>query len=253
MAVRFTAGVRTALAEAAATATGTVQRKDPSTDRSGGPAGNARLTAWCGLVLLVVFGIECVTLISLRTMLTAHIVIGVFLVPLVLLKSATTGWRIARYYLGSAAYRSAGPPPLVLRVLGPMVVLTGLAVLGSGLALIPLGPATFSPVLTVAGLGLDALTIHQASFAAWLVVTGLHVLLRTTTAVRLAAGTDTRPHPVPGTLARLGALMTTLVLGAAASAGVLQLSGAWTAGHHGPPARTQHLREQRAAGHHRVR
>ena len=60
-------------------------------------------------------------MLSLHSMLSAHILIGAVLVPLVLLKTATTGWRILRYYVGSKAYRIAGPPPLLLRVLGPLV------------------------------------------------------------------------------------------------------------------------------------
>ena len=119
-------------------------------------------------------------------MISVHILVGALLIPLVLLKTATTGWRIARYYLGSDDYRQAGPPPLLLRVLGPLVVLAGLAVLGSGLALIALGSGTFTPIGSVAGFSVNALTVHQASFIAWLVITGLHVLTRTVPAVQLA-------------------------------------------------------------------
>ena len=127
------------LDEVVSTALGEVHRDDPALPRTGGPAGNARLTAWAGVVLLVLFLVECFTLLGLDQMLSVHIVVGAMLVPLALLKTATTGWRIARYYAGSPMYREAGPPPLLLRTLGPLVIFTALAVLGSGLALIPLG------------------------------------------------------------------------------------------------------------------
>ena len=49
--------------------------------RTGGPAGNARLTAWTGLVLLVLFLVEGVTLLSLDSLVGVHILIGAALVP----------------------------------------------------------------------------------------------------------------------------------------------------------------------------
>ncbi len=225
---RLPATTPAALTDVLATATGTSHRDDPVTGRTGGPAGNARLTAWSGLLLLGGFLAECVTLISLRSMLAAHIVLGAFLVPLVLLKTATTGWRILRYYLGSAAYRRAGPPPLLLRLLGPLVVFTGLAVLGSGLALVALGPATFTPIFTAGGVRIDPLTVHQASFVAWLAVTGLHVLARTVPAVQIAAGSKPQRHRVPGVTSRVATLLLTATLGAAVSAVVLHRAGDWT-------------------------
>src|SRR3954463_14190309 len=158
------------------TALGTAHRDDPALPRTGGPAGNARLTAWAGIALLALFLVECVTLLGLDRMISVHILVGAMLVPLALLKTATTGWRIVRYYAGDPAYRQAGPPPTVLRLLGPLVVLTSLPVLGSGLALVPLGDAAHDTLLARAGQRVDAITIHQACFVAWLIVVGLHTL-----------------------------------------------------------------------------
>jgi hypothetical protein len=221
-------GPATALNELLSTAAGVSHREDPVAPRTGGPAGNARLTAWTGLALLAFFLAESVTLLSVGHLITAHILIGAFLVPLVILKTATTGWRIARYYLGSPEYRQAGPPPTLLRLLGPLVVLTGLAVLGSGLALIALGRSTFSPIVTIAGFSINALTIHQASFAAWLVVTGLHVLTRTVPAVKVAAASGRHGRRVPGGKARATVLITTAAAGVLVSVLVLHLSSDWT-------------------------
>jgi len=216
------------LNELVATAAGNAHRDDPIAATTGGPAGNARLTAWTGLLLLALFLAETFTLISVGHFITAHILIGAFLIPLVILKTATTGWRIARYYLGTSDYRQGGPPPTALRLLGPLVILTGLAVLGSGLALIALGKSSFTTIVSIAGFQINALTIHQASFAAWLVVMGLHVLARTVPAVKVALGKESVGARVPGGSARGVALAVTLALGVLTSVLVLHFSGGWT-------------------------
>ncbi len=168
-----------AVTDVVGTAVGRARRGDPVLPRTGGPAGNARLTASIGLGLLIAFLAELVTLLDVTGLISWHIVIGVLLVPPALVKTATTGWRILRYYTGNRAYRQAGPPPLLLRLLGPVVVLTTLTVLSSGLVLIAVGPdATFTPLLTVAGQQISWLTLHQITFIAWGVATGLHVLAR---------------------------------------------------------------------------
>lgn len=218
----------TAISDLVAAATGQVHRDDPALPRTGGPAGNARITAWLGLVLLVLFLAELVTLLDVGGLVGWHIGLGVLLVPPALAKTATTGWRIVRYYAGAAPYRTAGPPPLLLRLLGPLVVLTTLALLGSGLATIALGPeTTFAPLVSVAGQRVSPLTIHQAAFIAWAVVTGLHVLTRTMPAARLLTG---RPSAirVAGGRARTIALLATLGTAGIATGLVLGLSGAWT-------------------------
>jgi hypothetical protein len=51
-------------AELPAEAAGRRRRADPVLAGAGGPAGNARLTAWTGLVLLALFGAELVTLVD---------------------------------------------------------------------------------------------------------------------------------------------------------------------------------------------
>jgi hypothetical protein len=217
------------VAEVVDTAIGAAHRDDPVLPTSGGPAGNARLTAWTGLVLLVLFVVECFTLAALHQMITVHILVGTVLVPLVLLKTATTGWRILRYYFGADVYRAAGPPPMLLRVLGPLVVLTGLAVLGTGLALVPLGEASFNALFTVAGQRIDPFTLHKVAFVLWLVVTGAHTLGRLVPAAMLVAGRKARAA-VDGGYWRLLILGATMVVGVAAGVVVVHASGTWTHG-----------------------
>jgi hypothetical protein len=220
-----------------AEATGRERREDPVLPGSGGPAGNARLTAWTGLLLLMLFLIELVTLLRLDSLLDWHIVVGVLLVPPALLKTASTGWRIVGYYTGRRPYRQAGPPPMLLRLLGPLVVLFTLAVLGSGLALIALGPTGGqTPFASLAGFQIDALFIHKAMFVFWAVVTGVHTLARLVPAARILTAPRAGSSRVPGGPARGVAFVATLVVAGAAAALLLGPAGPWlatTAPHHG--------------------
>lgn len=215
------------LGELVDTALGRAQRHDPALGRSGGPAGNARLTAWLGLLLLVAFVLECATLISLGQLMTVHVVVGVILVALVLAKTATTGWRIVRYYLGDPAYREAGPPPLLLRLLGPLVVVAGLAVLGTGLSLIALGHGAHGQLFSALGFRVDAVTLHQAAFIVWLVATVPHTLARLVPALRLVLDRER----LAGGALRVIAVASVIAVGAIVAGPVLGEAGEWI--HHG--------------------
>ena len=207
-----------------AEAIGRSHRDDPVLAGTGGPAGNARLTAWTGAVLLVLFLAELATLLDVTGLISWHVVVGVLLVPPALLKTGSTGWRIVRYYGRSRVYRQAGPPPMVLRILGPLVVLGTLSVLGSGLALVALGQdASLRPFLSVLGYQVSALTVHQASFIVWAVVTGLHTLGRLVPATRLITGRTV----VPGTVARVITLTGIVAVAVLAAVLVYDSSSSW--------------------------
>lgn len=208
-------------------AMGRDQRSDPVQPGTGGPAGNARLTAWTGLLLLVLFIIEMATLLDLGPLLDWHVVVGVLLVPPALLKTASTGWRIVRYYTNRQDYRSAGPPPMLLRLLGPLVILFTLAVLGTGLALIPLGPdGSRTALLTVFGHEVSAVTLHAGTFVLWAIVTGLHTLCRLVPALRIVT-TRSPADGVPGKGYRITTLVLTLAIAGYAAAIVVGASGPW--------------------------
>jgi hypothetical protein len=202
-------------------------RRDPVRPGSGGPAGNAQLTAWLGLTLLVLFLAELVTLLNVRGLITWHLTFGLLLIPPALAKIATTGWRIARYYTGAQIYQRAGPPPLLLRLLGPLVILSTLALLGTGVALTAVGPDA-DPLLTVLGLQISALTLHQAAFVVWAVATGLHVLARFLPAVHLAATSTREGLRVPGRGRRVGVMLATAGVAAIVTTVGLALSTSWT-------------------------
>lgn len=224
-------GWRGALAATVAEATGRDRRRDPHAPGTGGPAGNARITAWTGLVLLVLFLAELVTVLDVQRWLNWHVALGALLLPPSLLKTGSTGWRILRYYSGNRDYQTAGPPPMPLRVLGPLVVATTLGLLASGIVLIAVGPrASQTNLATVAGYGIDWVTIHQGLFILWAVATGLHVLVRLLPAVNL---TVTRPRSgehVDGRSPRVAVHIITIALSALTAVLLVSASSAWRTG-----------------------
>ncbi|MGI9009141.1 MAG: hypothetical protein ACR2FU_23635 [Streptosporangiaceae bacterium] len=136
-------------------------------EQAGGAPGNERLTAMTGAMLLVLLAAEGVTIAFKQQLLTAHFFIGMLLVGPVLLKMSSTGYRFVRYYTGSAAFVRKGPPALLLRLLGPVVIATSVGVIGSGIALALTGPGSgASPWLFV----------HKATFVLWFGAMSLHVL-----------------------------------------------------------------------------
>jgi hypothetical protein len=223
-----------------AEATGKERRHDPVLPGTGGPAGNAILTAWTGLVLLVLSVGELLTLIDVHGLLSWHVAIGALLVPPALMKTASTGWRIVRYYVGHAPYQQAGPPPTLLRLLGPLVVISTLGLLGSGVLLIVLGEQSGRQNLfSVIGFGVSWMTVHQGFFIVWAGATGLHLLGRIVPAVRLAFGSGTTDR-VPGRLSRSALIAATAVVATVLAVVLVRAEGSW--GHedhrfdHGAPA-----------------
>jgi hypothetical protein len=134
-------------------------------DRTGGADGNERLTAATGAVLLVLFAAEGFTILSIHQLITVHFFLGMLLIGPVLLKAASVCYRFVRYYTWATEYRRKGPPAPLLRVLGPLVLGTSAAVLGTGVMLAVTGSA--------AG---PWLFLHKASFVLWFCVMTIHVL-----------------------------------------------------------------------------
>jgi hypothetical protein len=132
----------------------------------GGSQGNEHLTAVVAAVLLLLLFVEGATLLEIGSLLTVHAFVGVLLIPIVGLKLGSTGWRMLRYYLGSAEYVERGPPSVVLRiVVAPLVILSTLVLFATGMALLALGETEG----TIVGL-------HKASFIVWVAATSVHVL-----------------------------------------------------------------------------
>jgi hypothetical protein len=150
--------------------------------------GNERLTALTGALLLPGFAVEGLTILSLRGLLTLHIFLGMLLIGPVALKVGSTVYRFARYYSGAAPYVRKGPPVPLLRALGPLVIVTSVAVLGTGVALAITGPGHGSWLL-----------LHKASFVLWFGVMAIHVLAYTWRLPRILLG-----HPKGTARMRVG-------------------------------------------------
>jgi hypothetical protein len=159
------------------------QRPEPQSSlparRSGGAEGNERLTAMTGAVLLILLAVECCTILRIGRLLTLHVFLGMLLLGPVTLKATSVLYRFARYYTRSEPYRRKGPPALLPRVLGPIIMLLTACVFGSGIMLAVTGPSNRAPS--------GWLLVHRISFFAWLFFISLHVLVYVPRLPRLLA------------------------------------------------------------------
>jgi hypothetical protein len=189
--------------------------------RGGGVDGNERLTAATGAALVVLLAAFGITILSVQSLIWWHFLLGMLLIPPVLLKLASTGWRFIRYYRGTPEYVRRGPPLLPLRLMAPLLVAATLTVFGTGIALLVVGPT--------GGL---LVGLHKASFIVWFVVTAIHVLAHLRPLPGLvAADWQRRPVPserrVPGSSWRLWLLAVTLVAGAVLAAATVRYAKPW--------------------------
>ncbi|HZR12742.1 MAG TPA: hypothetical protein VFC33_05770 [Acidimicrobiia bacterium] len=190
-------------------------------DGAAGVVGNARLTGTLGAVLFVLLAIEGVTILRVHRLVSAHVFVGMLVVPPVALKIGTTTYRFARYYLGDPGYGRRGAPPLLLRLAGPLVVVTSTAVLATGIAALAAGPGTHW-----------LLEAHKASFILWFPLMTVHVLghVIETPALALADWTRRARHgdgPARGAAVRAVVTLVTLSLGVVLAVLSLGWVGAW--------------------------
>ena len=237
-----------AVAETLAEASGREARENPVVPGSGGPAGNALLTAWTALVLLTLSVAELLTLFDVRGLISWHVALGALLVPPSVMKTVSTGWRMVSYYLGRPSYRRAGPPPLLMRLLGPLVVVSTLGLLGTGVLLVLLGEdRSRQSLVTLFGFRVDWVTLHQGFFAVWAAAAGLHLLGRFVPALRgtvlQAAGSRSGSGAgsrsgVPGRWTRALWFLTMAASAAALAVLLVHAEGSWASFHgfdHHPP------------------
>lgn len=204
-------------------------QEGPAPGRSGGGVdGNARLTAGTAVVLVVLLAALGATILSIGPLIRWHVLLGMLLIPPVLLKLGSAGWRFLRYYRGAPAYVRRGPPVLPLRLMAPLVVTATLAVFATGVALLVVGPT--------GGL---LVGLHKASFVVWFVVTAVHALAHLRPIPSLVAADWRRspiPHQphVPGTGWRRLLLVATIVAGAVLAIATIRYAQPWVhflAGH----------------------
>lgn len=184
-----------------------------------GVAGNARLTGAVAAALLVLLAAEGATIPFIGPLVGPHVFIGMLLIPPVLLKLGSTGYRFVNYYTHAEPYVRKGPPPLALRALAPGVVLTSLALFGTGVALLIAGPPSNTLIFA-----------HKLSFIAWFILMALHVLGHLLEVPKLAfadwrrSGAETR---LAGAGVRTAALGAAIVSGAVLALLTLSVAKPW--------------------------
>ncbi|HEX6348443.1 MAG TPA: hypothetical protein VF160_03520 [Candidatus Dormibacteraeota bacterium] len=164
---------------------------------------NQRLTATAGALLFVLSAAIAVTILYLPALLAAHYVVGLLLVPPLVLKLGTTGYRFARYYLRDPSYRLAGPPPPMLRLLvAPLLVASTVVVSATGIELWLFGLR----------FGQGWMTAHTLSAVAFILALGGHLFghLRRSTGAVL---TEFTAPTTSGAITRRSALLASLLLG----------------------------------------
>jgi hypothetical protein len=186
--------------------------------RFGGPEGNEILTSATAVVITGLLLAEGLTIVHMRGLVSAHMFIGMVLIPPVLLKLASTGHRFVRYYTGSSAYRAKGPPPLPLRLLAPALVATTLGVFVTGVLL-----------LLAEHKSDTLLLVHKVSFIVWGVVFAVHFLAYVPRVVRSlrADWGAARREAVPGAGLRGLLVVAALGGGAALALSLLPAMDAW--------------------------
>jgi hypothetical protein len=177
------------------------------------------LTSTAAAVLTILLVAEGVTLLNMHGLLGAHMFIGLMLIPPVLVKLASTGYRFARYYAGSPAYREKGPPRLALRVLAPILVASTAAIFASGVWLLLLGHHSDF-----------VLTLHKVAFFVWCGVFGVHFLAYVPAAARSLGGTVASSRAgrrIAGSRLAAALVLSSLGGGLALAFALLSRIGAW--------------------------
>lgn len=183
--------------------------------RTGGVEGNERLTGATAVVLLVLLAVEGVTILSLRSLLPVHVLVGMLLIPPVALKLGSTGYRFMRYYQRRREYTAKGPPhPLMRFLVAPVLILSTIGVLGTGVLMIAFGRRGM-----IVGL-------HKASFVVWAGAFGIHVLVYLGRLPRVL-----RLDRVRGGGMRAATIGLSLVAGVALAAGTFPLARPWVHSH----------------------
>jgi hypothetical protein len=165
-------------------------------------------------VLTTLLLAEGATIIDMGGLRTPHMVVGLVLIPPILVKLGSTGYRFARYYTHAPAYVKKGPPLIWLRLLAPVLVLTTLGIFVSGIALLLVGHKSDT-----------LLELHKVSFIVWGAVFGVHFLahlLEMTDSMR----SDWR---LPGTAARLALVTGSVIAGVALAVSLLHPVRGWHA------------------------
>jgi hypothetical protein len=184
------------------------------------PVGNARLTALVGLLILLgPVAVELATIVlGVHSHMSLHVFVGLALIPAVVLKLASTGWRFARYYTRSQAYVEHGAPRVTMRLLAPLFVAATVVLFSSGNAM---------GVLQGHGL-VVARRLHGPASVLWSVLFGVHALVYLKRALVDGSREVTADEPpVAGRRRRGYAIAVVVALGLAVGAATVPAQHRW--------------------------
>jgi len=192
---------------------------------AGGVEGNRRLTSIFGIVLLVLLAVQVLSAVWFALMSynietpggpifwlvrPVHFFAGFLLFPLIGVKLASVGWRFTRYYTRDRAYREAGPPRTVPRLIAPLLVLSVVVLFASGVEMWSFRNQ----------FGLPWITVHDLSAFAFVALLTVHVAYHLRQAQRMAREEITRP--AAGTITRRALLTGGAVAGVTLAVGAAQ-------------------------------
>ncbi len=138
---------------------------------------NLRLTSYSGLVLLLLLALVYLTGVFFSPLRQVHFAIGFAIIPLLVVKLSSTGWRAANYYLRREPYGSGGPPQLIPRLLAPLLVASAIVATITGVVLWLLGRQRGGWA-----------TLHTDSVVVLAIVLAMHTITYIQRAVRASAG-----------------------------------------------------------------
>jgi hypothetical protein len=187
----------------------------------GGVAGNELLTMSIAGILVVLLAAEFLTLLDLRDLLGVHMILGLILIPPVLLKIGSTGYRFARYYTRSPAYREKGPPFLPLRLMAPVLVASALTMFITGVWLLVIGHKSD-----------QVLFFHKASVIVFAAVFAIHLLAYGLRTIRTLKRAWHQQPGLPGGGLRSTLVTSSLGVGVALAIVLSDLISDWHAGPH---------------------
>ena len=217
--------------------------------RAFNPIGNERLTSAVGLVVLVLALAELVSVVlGVHGFMSLHVFVGFALIPPVLLKLVSTGWRFVRYYSGARAYVEVGPPWLAMRLLAPVFVAATVVLFASGVAMGFLHGHSLSV----------ARGLHGPASVVWIALLGIHALVYLKRAAISSAGDLMRSSraAVAGVKVRASLVGVAVVSGLVIAVATVPAQHRWVDlrhGHHGEhdagPSRAMGWERSRSLSH----
>ncbi|NNN21741.1 MAG: hypothetical protein HKL80_07055 [Acidimicrobiales bacterium] len=178
---------------------------------------NNKITALNGALLFVLLGLVGLTLPLVHKALWVHIFLGMLIVPPILLKLVTTGYRFFSYYMDRPAYKRRGPPNMILRLLAPFVVALTVIVIASGIALVLVPPRE----------RLSFLFIHRASFVLWFGSMTIHVLGHIVETLKVSMEEWLGKSPIRGFWFRASLVISSAIIGLLVALWFLPYGNGW--------------------------